>query len=157
RNGCIIRVHRRRRRVSEMGNPVARAAVGAAFALFVSISAARSVDADPVYLFDTGPGRTSSLRATALFGTGSPPSAPRRACRAPSSFGAAQFTRTQAATLDSIEAWVKGGPPSGNGGKVDVKIRTNVNGKPSTSSPPLYSPNSIVSKRYDVTNFASAG
>jgi Bacterial Ig-like domain (group 1)/Dockerin type I domain len=140
-----------------MGKPVARVTFGAACALFLCLAIAQPASGDPIYLFDTGPGGTSSIGAADLFGTGSPTCGPQPSCQAQFQFLAAQFTLTQSVTLDSIEAWVKGGTPTGNGGMMDVKIRTDVNGKPSTSAPPLYSPNSIFSKRYAVTNFPSAG
>ena len=96
------------------------------------------------YLVDTGNGGTSSIGAPSLFAAGSTGCSPQPSCGASFQYLAAQFTLTQAASIDAIELWLV----SASSGSIDVKIREDVNGLPSTNAPPLFSANSIYSKRY---------
>jgi hypothetical protein len=101
--------------------------------------------AQTTYLVDTGQPTGTSIGSAALFGTGSTSCSPVPACQSNFQYLAAQFTLPEAASLSSIELWIV---QFSSGGAMDVKIRENVNGLPSTSAPPLFSPNSIYSKRY---------
>jgi hypothetical protein len=114
------------------------AAVICAIALTASSAQAQT------YLVDTGPGGTSSIGAPTAFAAGSTTCSPQPACAAHFQYLAAQFTLTQAVNIDAIELWTV----SSTGGSIDVKIREDVNGLPSTNAPPLFSANSVYSKRY---------
>jgi hypothetical protein len=100
------------------------------------------------YLVDTGPAGTSWVGSTALFAAGNPSCSPQPSCSESFQFIAAQFTLTQASTLDEIQLWM--GP--GSGGSIDVKIRADFNGLPGLNAPPLFSPNSIYSKTFALGN-----
>jgi hypothetical protein len=118
---------------------------GTAACVLLLIVWAAPLRSDPVYIVDTGSGSNTSIGMPALFSASD--------ANVHFQYLAAQFTISEAVTLDSIEAWV-----IGTGGSMDVKIRENVNNLPSTNAPPLLSPNSIFSKRYtSLPNFASAG
>ena len=135
-----------------------RATLIAAFALAALLSLPTTVfgqsPTPTPYLIDTGQGANSSIGAPALFASGSTTCSPQPSCAQAFQFLGFQITLTQAAAINSLEIWVAFG---NRGGSMDVKIRENVNGLPSTNAPPLFSPNSIYSKRYDnLPSFGSA-
>jgi len=122
-----------------------RATLGAAFTLVTILAAPARSAAQSTYLVDTGAGSAGNVfPQVSLFASGSTTCAPQPSCSAAFNFLGAQFTLTEAASIESIEAWVK----PNTGGAMDVNIREDFNGRPSTLAPPLFSPNSIYSKRY---------
>jgi hypothetical protein len=78
-------------------------------------------------LVTTGPGGTSSIGSSSLFGTGSQTCSPQPACSASFQFLAGQFTLPSGATLDSVEGWMG---PGGSGGSLAVKILTDCQRSP---------------------------
>ncbi|MGE3473787.1 MAG: PxKF domain-containing protein [Vicinamibacterales bacterium] len=122
-----------------------RALLGAVFTLVTILAAPAPSAAQSTYLVDTGEGAAGSVfPQVSLFASGSTNCSPQPSCAAAFNFLGAQFTLTEAAAIESIEAWVR---PT-FGGAMDVHIREDFNGRPSTLAPPLFSPNSIYSKRY---------
>jgi hypothetical protein len=136
-----------------MSRKPARDAFAAACAVALSLLCAGPVAAQ-TYLIDTGQGSTSSIGAVGLFAAGSTVCSPQPACAVHFQFLGARIVLDQAASIDSISLWIG---PFGTGGSMDVKIRAEANGLPSVDPPPLYSPDSIYSKRYTTPGFPSAG
>ena len=103
------------------------------------------------YLLDTGPGGSSSIGGTALIASGSTTCSPQPQCAQSFQFLAVRLVLPAAATVSSVELWVG---QFGSGGGIDVKIREEIpaTGLPATNAPPLFSPNSVYSKRYTAPN-----
>lgn len=99
------------------------------------------------YLIDTGPGSSSPGSYTALISAGSTTCSPQPSCSQAFQYLAAQFTLTQAATVDTIEAWMG---TSGSVGSLQVKIRADTNGLPSTEAPRVLRPGSLFTRTYQM-------
>ena len=106
------------------------------------------VSAFSQYLLNTGPAGASAIGGTSLISGGSTTCSPQPQCAAAFNFLAVRLVLPEAATVSSLELWVG---TFSSGGSMDVKIREEVavTGLPSVSAPPLFSPNSVYSKRYD--------
>lgn len=105
------------------------------------------------YLVDTGPA-TATTGGLGLFASGSTPNcSPQPSCTQSYQWLAAQFTLTEAATIDAIEVWLQ----SVRGGSIRVNIRTDVNGLPGTDSPRLLRVGSLFSNTYQVASQGPAG
>lgn len=86
-----------------------------------AIPAARyNVTSPPAYIVDTGPGGTSSIGSSALFGKGSTTCSPQPACAGHFQFLSGKFTLAHGANIQSLEAWLG----VGVSGPLDVHIRT---------------------------------
>jgi hypothetical protein len=122
------------------------------FSLAVLLLAATHTSAQTV-LIDTGQGGSSSIGATSLFSTGTACS-PQPTCASAFQLVAAQFTLTQAATLDSVQIWMG---PFGSAGSLAVRIRSDNHGLPGDTQPPYLGPVSIYEKTYPLGNIFTAG
>lgn len=96
------------------------------------------------YLVDTGPGGTFNLNNVALFAEGNTSCTPQPDCSIAYQFVSARITLLEAATLDTIEAWMA----PGEAGSIDVRIRAEFDGFPAVNPPPLFSPDSLYSKTF---------
>jgi hypothetical protein len=103
-------------------------------------------------LVDTGQPTGSSFSGPSLFASGSTLCSPQPACQSNFQLLAAQFTLSQAATLDSVRIWIGS---FGNAGALDVKIRSDNHGLPGDTQPPYLGPVSIFSKTYTLSAPAS--
>jgi hypothetical protein len=124
----------------------ARLALRIAVAAVATAASLTAIDVSAqTYLIDTGPGGTSSIGATALFGSDSSLCVPPNCDVRDFQYLAARITLPQAATVTGIDLWVV---RFSSGGSMTVKIREEVAGLPAASAPPLFSANSIYAKTY---------
>ena len=99
-------------------------------ALMLAVVSPLSALAQP-YLVDTGQPTGTGGNGLGLFASGSTTCSPQPSCSQSFQSVGGQFTLAEAATIDSIEAWLQ----FSTAGTIRVSIRTDVNGLPGTDSP----------------------
>ncbi|HEX6882655.1 MAG TPA: hypothetical protein VF530_04690 [Planctomycetota bacterium] len=106
------------------------------------------------YLVDTGPGSSSfNPNSVALFAEGNTSCTPQPDCSISYQFVGTRFTLLEAATLDTIQAWMA----PGEAGSIDVRIRAEFDDFPAVNPPPLFSPDSLYSKTFAMGSRFSYG